>query len=65
MNPQIEDFPKELNGFANEGVAAFQKAIMAQAFIFHMTKGSLFSLDIERMRVGLGLATCRDSYLCF
>jgi len=50
-------------GYAKEGVGAYQKAVMANSFLFLGTNVSTFSRDILRMRIGLGKAHRQNVFL--
>lgn len=64
-NPDLSQYSTQLLGvISQEGVAAFHKVILSQATVFVGTDRSSFTADIERMRIGLGTASCHDSLCC-
>lgn len=63
VDPLLGKEYKDLIGNAREGHAAYQKMIMAHSTVFYGTKTSTFSDDIERIRLGFGVASCNDTYI--
>jgi len=59
-NPVMDNADERLLGPSHEGVATFQKVVLAHSTVFLGNLLSTFSMDIERMRVGWGTWDCRE-----